>query len=390
MNTRADRSLIDLTKWREFIESFEGDPDQFIHVPGLIIARPLLRSVLNATEKLRACDHNPNPRLRVFSGNRLDYAAIERFCYDTPPSADVFEFLEEWVSGKGSCIAVNEVESWDATLREVAATEFIPGLRPYLRRTSSKVDWYAFLATEGWTPFGIHDDDEPSLIMNLGPADKEVWVWEPSALSGLDRGRRTSLSFEHQLPSASYHLVLKPGDFAAIPTGWFHVLRSSGRSVLLGIALYRRDPHSEIGAYLSRRGRDPLEWFGEVANSEAARCRISAVRRHLDLTLESAAFSASPVRVHPVMPESGLPQRVRALLPLLVVELPTLLLANGAAIPIPEEVGAEVVAAWLRENPEFTPEGFTKQFPELPVHDGSSDLLNRLARAGVLSMAMDT
>jgi hypothetical protein len=63
------------------------------------------------------------------------------------------------------------------------------------------------------------------------------------------------------------------------------------------------------------------------------------------------------------------------------------LLANGSAIPIPEAVGAEVVVAWLRENPEFDSEEFTEQFPELPVHDGSADLLKKLARAGVLSVA---
>lgn len=389
MSMRANSSVIDRAKWSAFTESFDANTDQFIHVSGLLTPHPFLMSVMHATERLRACDHNPNPRLRVFSGNHLDYGAIERFCYDTPPTSDVFEFLEQSVSAKGSCIAINEVESWDAPLREAAATEFIPGLRSYLRRTLSKVDWYAFLATEGWTPFGIHDDDEPSLIMNLGPADKEIWVWEPTALGGLDRGRRTSLSFEHQLPSANHHLVLKPGDFAAIPTGWFHVLRSSGHSGLLGLALYRRDTYSEIGAYLSQRGRDPLEWFGQGADSDSARRRISAVRRHLDLTLESAAFSASPVRVRPAMPESGPPPRLRVLLPLLAVELPTLLLANGSSIPIPKEVGAQAVMAWLQENPEFASEKFINHFPELAVHDRSVDLLNKLARAGVLSGATD-
>lgn len=382
-----ESTIVDLAAWRAFAEEFNAEPHRFFNVPGLVNPGPLLRSVLHATENLRACENLPDPRLRVFSNSYLDYAATEKFCYDTPPRYDVFQFLNEWVAEKDSCMAMNSIESWNAPLREVAATEFIPALRPYLRRTTARVDWYTFLATEGWTPFGIHDDDEPSMVMNLGPGDKEIWVWEPAALSGLDGGRRTSLSFEHLLPAATHHLVLKPGDFAAIPAGWFHVFRGSGSSALLGLAPYPRDTLQEMSEYLSSRGRDPIEWLTSAADKESAQRRLAAVRRHLDLTLESAAFSTAQVRIRPELSDSGLPPRVRTLLPLLVPELPTLLLANGSTIAVPADPGSETVVAWLRDNPEFTPSEFENHFTEQMGPDSPDDLLNHLAHAGVLANA---
>jgi len=382
-----ERTIVDPAAWHTFAEEFNAEPHRFFHVPGLVNPGPLLRSVVRATANLRACENLPDPRLRVFSNSYLDYAATEKFCYDTPPSYGVFQFLSEWVAEKDSCMAMNSIESWDAPLREVAATEFIPALRPYLQRTASRIDWYAFLATEGWTPFGIHDDDEPSMVMNLGPGDKEIWVWEPAALRGLDGGRRTSLSFEHLLPVATHHLVLKPGDFAAIPEGWFHVFRGSGSSALLGIAPYPRDTLQEMSEYLSSRGRDPIEWLTGAADKESAQRRIAAVRRHLDQTLESAAFSTAQVRIRPELPDAGLPPRVRAVLLLLVPELPTLLLANGSTIAVPADPGSETVVAWLRDNPEFTPSEFENHFTEQMGPDSAGELLNHLAHAGVLTDA---
>jgi hypothetical protein len=383
----TERPIVDPAAWHTFADEFNNDYERFFHVPGMVTPGPLLHSVLNATEKLRGCDTLSDPRIRVFSNSCLDYEAIEKFCYDTPPGYDVFQFLSEWVGEKDSCMVFNEIESWDAPLREIAATVFIPALLPYLQSTTSRIDWYAFLATEGWTPFGIHDDDEISLVMNLGPGDKDIWVWEPSSLSGLDGGRKNSLSFEHLLPAANHHVTLKPGDFAAIPSGWFHVFRGAGSSALLGVSLYRRDPLLEIVSYLSHRGHDPLEWLTSATDTEAARRRIAAVRRHLDLTLESAAFSTAKVRVRPLLPESGIPQRVRVLLPLLVPELPTLLLANGSTVMVPADPGSETVVTWLRDNPEFTPSEFENRFTEEMGLDAASNLLNRLAHTGVLADA---
>ena len=388
LNTVRSDVLLDPDAWRSFTRCFDQDPDRFAHIPGLVDPEPLLASVLRATAEFRRHDHSSNPRLRVFSDNQLDYPAIERFCYDTPPTADVFEFLDTQVAAP-ACIGMNELESWDPALREVAAAEFIPGLAPYLRRTASRADWYAFLTTGGWTSFGLHNDSEPSLVMNLGPSDREVWVWDPQALGGLDRGRRTSLNFQHLLPTATHHLVLAPGDFAAIPANWFHVFRSSGRSTLIGIAPYPRDVPMEICDYLRRRGVDPLQWFGGSDSAESAGRRITAVRRHVDLMVESAVFSTAPVRATPLDSDTPLAQALRALSPLIVVELPTLLLANGSPIQVPSAVGAETVAAWLRDTPTFSPTDFTERFPELPAVNGVPETLLRLAQAGALAAAAD-
>jgi hypothetical protein len=144
-----------------------------------------------------------------------------------------------------------------------------------------------------------------------------------------------------------------------------------------------------MSEYLSSRGRDPIEWLTSAVDKESAQRRIAAVRRHLDLTLESAAFSTAQVRIRPELPDSGLPPRVRAVLPLLVPELPTLLLANGSTIAVPADPGSETVVAWLRDNPEFTPSEFENHFTEQMGPDFAGDLLNHLAHAGVLAAGPD-
>lgn len=387
LKTPQRTALADPHAWQSFTAGFDQNPDQFAHIPGLVNPEPLLAAVQRATGELRRYDHHGTPRLRVFSGNLLDYPAIERFCYDTDPADDVFGFLESHAGESNCCIGINELESWDPQLRELVATEFIPGLSPYLRRTASHADWYAFLATGGWTSFGIHDDDEPSLVMNLGPSERDIWVWEPQALPRLDRGRRTSLNFEHLLPLATHHRVLDPGDFAVIPTGWFHLFRSHGPSTLFGVAPYRRDVPAEVCEYLNGKGVDPLQWFGDSAAGDAVHRRIAAVRRHIDLAVESAAFSTAAVRVTPLGGEATLPQELRALAPLILVESPTLLLANGSTVVVPAEFGADTVASWLRDTPTFSPADFAGRFPELAVRAGAPTLLIQLARAGVLAQA---
>lgn len=383
LDTARGEVILDPGAWSSFTASFDQDPDIFARIPALVDPQPLRASVLRATAEFRRHDHTSNPRLRVFSDNRLDYPAIERFCYDTAPTTDAFEFLETQVSAP-ACIGMNELESWDAALREVAAAELIPGLAPYLRRTESRADLYAFLTTGGWTPFGLHNDSEPSLVINLGPSDRELWVWDPAALADLDRGRRTTLDFQHFLPAATHHLVLAPGDFAAIPANWFHVFRSHGRSTLFGIAPYPRDVPMEICDYLRHRGIDPLHWFATGDSAEAAGRRIAAVRRHVDLTVESAVFSTAPVRATPLAADTALPQALRALPSLIVVERPNVLLANGSTLLVPAGVGADNLASWLRDTPVFSPADFAARFPEL-----AEAALLRLAHSGALAPATD-
>jgi hypothetical protein len=127
-----------------------------------------------------------------------------------------------------------------------------------------------------------------------------------------------------------------------------------------------------------------MQWLAGGDSAESSKRRIAAVRRHVDLMVESAAFSTAPVRVTPLVSDSVLPERLRALPSLIDVELPTLLLANGSPIQVPAGVGADTVASWLGDTPVFSPTDFAGRFPEL-----SAATVRQLAQAGVLATAAD-
>ncbi|GGL28582.1 hypothetical protein [Nocardia jinanensis] len=202
------------------------------------IGAHLAEAVRNLTSSSRS-----RPRVRAFRAGVLDYRLSERLARSRlGPDSNVNEWLRAASGAEPGCVAINNLAAWSLPL-----SEWFAGL---VRKITVDVgyeplagtDIYSFVAESEWTPFGIHCDDEPSMIFHLGPAEKTVWVWPEGALSAdlfVHSPSFNGISFEieRHLESAE-SITLRPGDFISIPRGRYHLFRNEGPSAFVGLTIY--------------------------------------------------------------------------------------------------------------------------------------------------------
>jgi hypothetical protein len=92
----------------------------------------------------------------------------------------------------------------------------------------------------GYTPFGVHDDTDQSLLWHLGPAPKTAYVWPRERYIELTGGTLAMVDYEALLPHANRY-ELQPGDLLFIPMGDFHILDTRAFSCTLGLTLFPDD-----------------------------------------------------------------------------------------------------------------------------------------------------
>lgn len=233
---------INLAAWKKFakdgaplfddpvaIERLLPDPEQ--------VATLVDDAVRTATSRL-----HHGLRIKGYRQGVLDYRLTNALALTPSGDRGANEWLALVTDDRAACAAFSDLTSWNLDL----AAWVQPLLRILLAEGRydflSGADVYTFISDSGWTPFGIHKDAEPSMILHLGPEPKEVWVWPKGAIppESLPRNpsyAQFSFDFDGNLGAADYYL-LKPGDFISIPKDFFHVFKNLGPSKFLGFSLY--------------------------------------------------------------------------------------------------------------------------------------------------------
>ncbi|CCQ94338.1 hypothetical protein CULT_1810002 [[Clostridium] ultunense Esp] len=176
--------------------------------------------------------------MRVFVDNGQRYDLLEKL-RNTPYKMN--EDLEKWIIktiGKDEyTVTFNGITKWNDDMHIALMNEIIQPIVENIGVPYAGVDTYAFIANAGYTPFGIHDDRDHSLIFHLGPSVKHCWIWPRSLyieLTGNDNRRFDPES----LKKYGELFVLEPGDLLFIPKGDFHVFQNVGYSIFLGFILF--------------------------------------------------------------------------------------------------------------------------------------------------------
>lgn len=269
-------------RWRQFVADHAPRYEETVFLPALVPSPSAFSERITAAVTSATSSGAKGLRLRGFRGSEFDFKLTERLSR-TPPTDG--QSLTEWLSGaadgRPACVAINDVSSWDlglATLAQSVVRSLVPG-----RDLVSGADIYTFIADVEWTPFGIHKDDEPSLIFHLGPGLKELWVW-PSGGIGQDQLfenpslGRVSFDFERLLPGASRY-TLRPGDFVCIPQGRYHLFRNVGPSMFLGVTLFPSDIRKSFSDLMVGHFGARLEEAGEPCSfADVSRTVMDALR----------------------------------------------------------------------------------------------------------------
>ncbi|OHT82450.1 hypothetical protein [Mycobacteroides saopaulense] len=274
--------FIEDPRWQEFVTDQAPRYEETVLLPGLVSEPAAITARIAAAVASAAAAEGKGLRLRGFRGSEFDFRLTEKLSRTAPGDGQpLTEWLAGGADGRPACVAINDVSSWDlglAALAQSVVRSLAPG-----RDLVSGADIYTFIADVEWTPFGIHKDDEPSLIFHLGPGTKELWVW-PS--DGIDHHRlfenpslgKVSFDFDRLLPGASRY-TLRPGDFVCIPRGRYHLFRNAGPSMFLGVTLFPPDIRKSFSDLMVGHFGARLEEAGEPCSfADVSRTVMDALR----------------------------------------------------------------------------------------------------------------
>lgn len=177
----------------------------------------------------------PAFRLFVENGNRTDLGTSLR---RSPMGRG--EAFHQWVPrviGRNEyCLAFNGVTAWDDTLAAYIVENIVRPIVDIMGTPTRGFDVYLFAGCYKLTPFGVHRDREPSILLHLGPAPKPTMVWRSQNFPVPLRPDQEINEFDiEKFETSATHLKLQPGDLLFIPARAPHVMRSERFSVTLGI-----------------------------------------------------------------------------------------------------------------------------------------------------------
>jgi hypothetical protein len=178
-------------------------------------------------------------------------------------------------------------------------------------------DFYSFLGNYGYTPFGVHDDTDHSLLWHLGPAPKTAYIWPRTTYIHLTHGTLATTEYKELLPYAS-RFDLKAGDLLFIPQGDFHILETQDFSATLGLTLFPDDPALECleGARLLVSNAKTLSSMGTSVLTLGQLCTLRQLALQSNghiitkpqlaglsgIRLSDAELQRSKLSIHPFWP----------------------------------------------------------------------------------------
>lgn len=212
----------------------------------------LLEWVLEAFTSISESAELPALRVYVDNGQRFDLFDAGRLVgLDGPMERSTAEArIRASLGHKRFCMTLNGLTKWSSNLDRFVCAELIEPLFQLSGWRGRGVDTYSFIGNYGFTPFGIHDDNDHSLLIHLGPAPKSVWII-PRDKYLAHHGNSTSAFNYAKYEGIATRYVLQAGDVVFIPMGDFHVFCTDDFSVTLGVTFFPSNPASRI--------RDALE-----------------------------------------------------------------------------------------------------------------------------------
>jgi len=211
-------------------------------------------------------DAKDEPDIDVFvnNGKRYDYPLqVRKADYDASTSLD--EHIRKTIGEEKYCLTVNALTKWDPHFTVHMQDEIIKPILDSKKGIFNGLSFYLFMGNYGYTSFGAHKDPDHSLIFQLGPADKEVWIWPLDHWKKLNNGSvKNSFDFDRLLPEATYY-KLAPGDFLFIPKNCFHLFKTPDLSLMLGGIINNASDGSLImdgvELYLKEKGERTHQYF---------------------------------------------------------------------------------------------------------------------------------
>ncbi|XBS71528.1 hypothetical protein ABK905_11740 [Acerihabitans sp. KWT182] len=252
------------------------------HLPGMLPGyQDVYRSIAKMFSRFSEA-HPPQVRAWVGKGERYT-VADELIKLASRAELGLERRLARASASERFCVALNGLSAWCADFALRMQTRMLEPLFLALGEApQAGADFYSFFGNYGYTPFGVHDDTDHSLLWHLGPSPKTAYVWPRAVYLSLTQGALATADYLQLMPYAR-RTVLQAGDLLFIPRGDFHILETRGFSATLGLTLFPDDPAQECleGARLLVSNGKTLS---SLASAALTLGQLGALRR---LALES-------------------------------------------------------------------------------------------------------
>ena len=210
------------------------------HLPGVMHGYQQLRDTV--ADMFTRFTSATLPRVRAWVDGGQRYTITDALiALAASPALPLPQRLAEATGSPHYCVTFNGLSAWDATFaRHMQTTMLDPLFAELNGAPACGTDFYTFIGNYGYTPFGVHDDIDHSLLWHLGPTSKVAYVWPRARYVELTGGTLATVEYEALLPHAQRY-ELRPGDLLFIPTGDFHILETREFSCTLGLTLFPDD-----------------------------------------------------------------------------------------------------------------------------------------------------
>lgn len=200
--------------------------------------------------------HEEKAIMRVFINNGQNFRELENLRNEPIKSNEtIHQWICRSINNDKYTVTFNGITRWNKDFHTLTTKEVINPLVKTLGEPLSGIDSYAFIATHGDTPFGVHEDLDDSLIFHLGPNNKDVWIWEHDKYLNLVGDDKRKFEFK-DIEASATKFSLKPGDCLFIPEGDFHVFHNNAFSVFLGFIIFPNSKQKIINKSIENTFKD--------------------------------------------------------------------------------------------------------------------------------------
>lgn len=240
-------------------------------------------------------------RFYINGTEQYDAGALFFKCFEA--DVDIDEALSEYGQRHSFGIVINGALRWKPELVEKLA-EFLQPIYDQFDEHEVGFDLTFFIGNYGYTPFGVHLDDKNhrTLLVNLGPNEKQMMLWDSSKIRNLYGDVRNIYDVDSvSIPPTIYKL--NPSDYFLLPSQYYHVGYTKDVSITAALILHREDHIKHFSRELDRYLRGALdftldfdsptlsaEWLSYVPQPSFLQCCIEARRK------SNGGFMYSPLK----------------------------------------------------------------------------------------------